>query len=116
MLLPGSVLDVGRRRQSGPGLNGFGTGYRSASGRSEPEPDWGSAYGSGINVGKDSRRAAWSTPSPCRFCRSMSGQLGDDRSERISGVGADDKVGEAALLTSSQDFLDGRRRVTWKYQ
>jgi hypothetical protein len=24
----------------------------------------GSAYGSGINVGKDSRRAAWSTPSP----------------------------------------------------
>jgi hypothetical protein len=46
----------------------------------------------------------------------MSGQLGDDRSERISGVGADDKVGEAALLTSSQDFLDGRRRVTWKYQ
>ena len=46
----------------------------------------------------------------------MSGQLGDDRSERISGVGADDKVGEATLLTSSQDFLDGRRRVTWKYQ
>ena len=46
----------------------------------------------------------------------MSGQLGDDRSERIRGVGADDKVGEAALLTSSQDFLDGRRRVTWKYQ
>jgi len=38
MLLPGSVLDVGRRRQSGPGLNGFGTGYRSASGRGVPEP------------------------------------------------------------------------------
>jgi len=26
----------------------------------------------------------------------VSGQLGDDRSEGISGVGADDKVGEAA--------------------
>ena len=39
----------------------------------------------------------------------MSGQLGDDRSERIGGVGADDKVGEAALLPSPQDFLDGRR-------
>ncbi len=38
MLLPGSVLDAGRRRQSGPGLNGFGTGYRSASGRGVPEP------------------------------------------------------------------------------
>ena len=50
------------------------------------------------------------------FCGSVSGQLGDDRSERISGVGADDKVGEAALLASSQDFLDGRRRVTWKCQ
>jgi hypothetical protein len=50
------------------------------------------------------------------FCGSVSGQLGDDRSERISGVGADNKVGEAALLPSSQDFLDGRRRVTWKYQ
>jgi hypothetical protein len=24
MLLPGSVLDAGRRRPSGPGLNGFG--------------------------------------------------------------------------------------------
>jgi hypothetical protein len=47
---------------------------------------------------------------------SMSGQLGDDRSKRIGGIGADDKVGEAALLPSSQDFLDGRRRVTWKYQ
>ena len=51
-----------------------------------------------------------------RFCGSVSGQLGDDRSERVSGVGADDEVGEAALLPSSQDFLDGRRRVTWKYQ
>ena len=50
------------------------------------------------------------------YCGSVSGQLGDDRSERISGVGADDKVGEAALLPSSQDFLDGRRRVTGKYQ
>ena len=33
----------------------------------------------------------------CRFypfCGSMSGQLGDDRSERIGGVGADDKVGK----------------------
>ncbi|HMD91033.1 MAG TPA: hypothetical protein VKG80_00170, partial [Trebonia sp.] len=29
---------------------------------------------------------------------SMSGQLGDDRSERISGVGADNEVGEAAVL------------------
>jgi hypothetical protein len=63
---------------------------------------------------------AWrfsSQPSVCHngrtFCGSVSGQLGDDRSERISGVGADDKVGEAALLPSSQDFLDGRRRVTW---
>ena len=46
----------------------------------------------------------------------MPGQLGDDRSERSGGVGADDNVGEAALLPSSQDFLDGRRRVTWKYQ
>jgi hypothetical protein len=27
-----------------------------------------------------------------RFCRSMSGQLGDDRSERISGVRADDDI------------------------
>jgi len=76
-----------------------------------------SAYGSGINVGKDSRRAAWPAPSPvASVCRSMSGQLGDDRSERIRGVGADDKGGEADLLTSSQDFPDGRRRVTWKYQ
>jgi hypothetical protein len=50
------------------------------------------------------------------FCGSVSRQLGDDRSERISGVGADNKVGEAALLPSSQDFLDGRRRLTWKYQ
>ena len=32
---------------------------------------------------------------------SMSGQLGDDRSERISDVGADDNVGEAALLPST---------------
>ncbi len=38
MLLPGSVLDPGRRLQSGPGLNGFGTGYRSPSGRGVPEP------------------------------------------------------------------------------
>jgi hypothetical protein len=38
MLLPGSVLDAGRRRQSGPGQNGFGTGCRSASGRGVPEP------------------------------------------------------------------------------
>ena len=49
------------------------------------------------------------------FSGSVSGQLGNDRSERISGVGSDDKVGEAALLPSSQDFLDGRRRITWKY-
>ena len=33
MLLPGSVLDAGRKRQSSPGLNGVGTGYRAASGR-----------------------------------------------------------------------------------
>jgi len=46
------------------------------------------------------------------FCGSVSGQLGDDRSERISGVGADDEVGEAALLPSSQDFFGRRRRVT----
>ena len=50
------------------------------------------------------------------FCGSMSGQLGDDRSECIGGVGADDKIGEAALLPSSQEFLDGGRRVTWKYR
>jgi hypothetical protein len=50
------------------------------------------------------------------FCGSVSGQLGNDRSERISGVGAYDKVGEAALLPSSQDFFGGRHRVTWKHQ
>jgi hypothetical protein len=33
---------------------------------------------------------------------------------RVSRVRADDDVGEAALLPSSQDFLDGRRRVTGK--
>jgi len=32
------VLDPGRGRQSGPGLNGFGTGYRPPSGRGVPEP------------------------------------------------------------------------------
>ena len=47
---------------------------------------------------------------------SVSGQLGNDRSERSSGVGADDNVGEAALLPSPLDFLDGRRRVAGKHQ
>ena len=39
---------------------------------------------------------------------SLSGQLGDDRSERISGVGADNEVGEAAVLPPPQDLLGGR--------
>jgi hypothetical protein len=47
---------------------------------------------------------------------SMSGQLGDDRSERISGVGADNEVGEAAVLPPPQDLLGGRRRVAREYQ
>jgi hypothetical protein len=47
---------------------------------------------------------------------SMSGQLGDDRSERISGVGADNDVGEAAVLPPPQDLLGGRRRVAREYQ
>ena len=47
---------------------------------------------------------------------SMSGQLGDDRSERISGVGADNEVGEAAVLPPPQDLLGGRRRVAREYR
>ena len=47
---------------------------------------------------------------------SMSGQLGDDRSERISGVGADNEVGEAAVLLPPQDLLGGRRRVAREYR
>ena len=46
----------------------------------------------------------------------MSGQLGDDRSERISGVGADNEVGEAAVLLPPQDLLGGRRRVAREYR
>jgi hypothetical protein len=59
--------------------------------------------------------AARSAHNGYTFCGSVSGQLGDDRSERISGVGTYDKVGEAALLPSSQDFFGGCRRVTWKH-
>jgi hypothetical protein len=44
-----------RHRRSRPRPAGKPSGGVSAG---------GSAYGSGINVGKDSRRAAWSTPSP----------------------------------------------------
>ncbi len=56
-----------------------------------------------------------------RFCAgrndgSTSGQVGDDRSERINGVGADNEVGEAAVLPPPQDLLGGRRRVARKYQ
>lgn len=47
---------------------------------------------------------------------SMSGQLGDDRSGRISGVGADNEVGEAAVLPPPQDLLGGRRRVAREYR
>src|SRR5487761_283272 len=47
---------------------------------------------------------------------SMPGQLGDDRSERISGIGADNEVGEAAVLPPPQDLLGGRRRVAREYQ
>jgi hypothetical protein len=47
---------------------------------------------------------------------SMSGQLGDDRSERISGVGADNEVGEAAVLPPPQDLLGGRRWVVREYR
>jgi hypothetical protein len=46
----------------------------------------------------------------------MSGQFGDDRSERIGGVGADNEVGEAAVLSLPQDLLGGRRRVAREYR
>ncbi len=48
--------------------------------------------------------------------RSMSDRLGDDRSERISGVGADNEVAEAAFLPTPQDLLGGRRRVAREYE
>ena len=46
--------------------------------------------------------------------QSVTGQLGDDRSEHRGDVGADHEVGEAALLASSQDLLDSSFRVVGK--
>jgi hypothetical protein len=46
---------------------------------------------------------------------SQTGQLGDDRSERISDVGAKDKVREADLLSSPLNLLGGRRRIHGEY-
>ncbi len=51
------VTDAGRLTCAGAA---WGPSWLRSAGR----PLGFSAYGSGINVGKDSRRAAWSTPSP----------------------------------------------------
>src|SRR5215469_17843561 len=48
-------------------------------------------------------------------CYLMSGQLSDDRSERVGEVGAEDEIGEADLLPSALDFLGGGRRIIRKY-
>src|SRR6266851_7943558 len=65
---PGESLDRQVGDPSGIMIKPLGTQGADARHRPrlvEPDPSAsGSAYGSGINVGKDSRRAAWSTPSP----------------------------------------------------
>ena len=41
----------------------------------------------------------------------MAGELGDDRSERVGEVGAEDEVGEADLFPSPLELLGGGRRI-----
>ena len=38
------------------------------------------------------------------------GQLGDERSERVGDVGAEDEVGDAGLLASAAQLVGGCRR------
>jgi hypothetical protein len=46
----------------------------------------------------------------------LSGQLGDDWSERVGGDGAEDEVGEADLFPSPLDLLGGCGGVIGKYR